>query len=187
MENEIVVMSVSRVPPMGRLVVGAVGGRYETIDEVDDQAVRQMISAAIAELVVFAGGYDKLVRAGLAPPVIGGLGPESTQIPATLTERQAAFEEVVGQQENALLREANLTGAPSVDEPLSIPDQINPLIQKYLAADPHIANRTVKLEQDVKGNLSVIVDGRIYERPDKIEDPAIRKAIKAALSEWDRT
>jgi hypothetical protein len=70
---------------------------------------------------------------------------------------------------------------------LSIPDQINPIIQKHLAADPELAGHVVRLEQDLKGNLSVIVDGRIYERPDMIEDVAIRKAIRAALSEWDRT
>ncbi len=187
MENEMVVMSVVRVPPMGKLVVGAVGGRYETIDEVKDQAVRRMINAAIAELVVFAGGYEKLVEAGLAPPVTGEHKPAASPIPASMAERQAAFEEAVGQQQNEMLRETNLTGKPAVDEPLSIPDQINPLIQKYLAADPQLTDVIAKLEQDVKGNLSVIVDGKIYERPDMIEDAAIRKAIKAALSEWDRT
>ena len=76
---------------------------------------------------------------------------------------------------------------PAVEEPLSIPDQINPLIEKHLAADPELANHSVKLEQDLQGNLSVICDGKLYERPDMIEDPAIRKAIRAALSEWDRT
>ncbi len=146
------------------------------------------INAAIAELVVFAGGYEQLVQSGLAPPVAGGIGPSASAIPPTLEERQAAFEEAVEMQKVEMLAGASTPVAMTeVEEPLSIPDQINPIIQRHLAADPQLAGHVVKLDQDIKGNLTVVVDGRIYERPDMIEDLAIRKAIRAALSEWDRT
>ena len=183
MDNEFVVMSVMRIPPMGKLMVDAVGERYDSIDDVTDDAVRRMINAAIAELVVFAGGYDSLVRAGLAPPLAAG--PE---IPATMEERQAAFEQSVELQKDGLLVETAVPELGAAEpEALSIPDQINPLIQKHMAADPALAGHVVKLEQDLKGNLNIVAYGRIYERPDMIEDVAIRKAIRAALSEWDRT
>jgi hypothetical protein len=181
MDNEMVVMSVTRVPPMGKLVVDSLGARYESMADVPDEAVQRMLTAAIAELVVFAGGYDKLVQAGLAPPLTGESG-----IPATMEERQAAFESAVARQRDELLVET-AAGPAEADEPLSIPDQINPIIEKHLAANAQLAGHTVRLEQDLRGNLSVICDGRIYERPDLIEDQAIRKAIRAALSEWDRT
>lgn len=181
MDNEMVVMSVTRVPPMGKLVVDALGERYQSMDDVSDEAVRRMLNAAIAELVVFAGGYDRLVQAGLAPPVAG------TAVPATLEERQAAFDSAQQQRLEQVLVGAPVQAQAEADEPLSIPDQINPIIEKYLAADPQLAGHKAKLEQDLHGNLSVICDGRVYERPDLIEDPAIRKAIRAALSEWDRT
>jgi hypothetical protein len=173
---------------MGKLVVSAVGGRYDSIDDVTDDAVRRMINAAIAELVVFAGGYESLVRAGLAPPLAAGTGPAGAELPATLEERQAAFEQSVELQRNELLVEPIVPEIAAAEpEALSIPDQINPLIQKHLAADPQLAGHVVKLQQDPSGNLNVVADGRIYERPDMIEDIAIRKAIRAALSEWDRT
>jgi len=180
MDNEMVVMSVVRVPPMGKLLVESLGVRYESLAEVPDGAVRRMVTAAIAELVVFAGGYDKLVQAGLAPPLAG-----ETSVPATMEERQAAFESAVARQMEEYLTES--APAPDPEEPLSIPDQINPLIEKHLAANPQLAGRTVRLEQDLKGNLRVLCDGVAYERPDLIEDPAIRRTIRAALSEWDRT
>lgn len=188
MDNEMVVMSVTRVPPMGKLVVDSLGARYETLADVPDQAVRRMLTAAIAELVVFAGGYDKLVQAGLAPP-LATPSAEGSAVPASLEERQAAFESAVQRQMDELLAEsaAGPAATPDPDEPISIPDQINPIIEKHLAADDQLANHTVKLEQDLQGNLSVVCDGKIYARPDLIEDPAIRKAIRAALSEWDRT
>jgi len=184
MDNEVVVMSVNRVPPMGGLVVSAVGGRYESMDEVADEAVRRMLNAAIAELVIFAGGYERLVQSGLAPPVAA-----AAEIPPTLEERQAAFEKSVEVQQDVLLAETPVIIAPVVvpDEPLSIPDQINPIIERHLAADPELAGHAVKLDQDLQGNLSVVCDGKIYERPDMIEDIGIRKAIRSALSEWDRT
>jgi hypothetical protein len=187
MDNEVVVMSVSRKPPMGKLVVGAVGSQYESIDEVDDEAVRRMINAAIAELVVFAGGYEQLVQSGLAPPVAAGTGPAASAIPSTLEERQAAFEESLEMQKDEMLASSAAPVATEIEEPLSIPEQINPLIQKHMAADPELAGHAAKLEQDPKGNLTIVVDGQNYERPDQIEDVAMRKAIRAALSEWDRT
>jgi len=184
MDKEVLVMSVTRVPPMGRLVVNALGSRYESIGDVSDESVRRMLMAAIAELVVFAGGYDKLVHAGLAPPVAS-----DSAMPASFEERQAAFSTAIEQQRDELLvTPAVATNPPkAAEEPLSIPDQINPLIEKHLAADPEIAGRSVKLEQGLHGNLSVICDGKVYERPEMIEDLRIRKAIRAALSEWDRT
>lgn len=184
MDNEMVVMAVTRIPPMGKLVVDALGERYTSIDDVGDDGVQRMLSAAIAELVVFAGGYEKLVQSGLAPPVASG-----TVVPEAPADRQAAFEATVQQQLNELLVESPPAagGKIDVEEPLSIPDQINPLIEKHLAADPQLAGHKARLQQDLHGNLTVICDGKIYERPDLIEDPAIRKAIRAALSEWDRT
>jgi hypothetical protein len=183
MDNEMVIMSVTRVPPMGNLVVDALGARYESMAEVPDEAVRRMLTAAIAELVVFAGGYDKLVRAGLAPPISG-----ESAVPASLEERRAAFESAVARQMDELLAETAAAPASNTeaDAPLSIPDQINPIIAKHLAS-AQLTDHTARLEQDLKGNLSVICDGKVYERPDLVENPAIRKAIRAALSEWDRT
>ena len=180
MDNEMVVMSVVRVPPMGKLLVESLGARYESLAEVPDGGVRRMLTAAIAELVVFAGGYDKLVQAGLAPPLAG-----ESSVPATMEERQAAFESAVARQMEEFLAEP--APAPDSEEPLSIPDQINPLIEKHLAANPQLAGHVVKLEQDLRGNLRVLCDGVAYERPDLIEDSAIRRTIRAALSEWDRT
>lgn len=184
MDNEMVVMSVARVPPMGKLVVDSLGARYESLAEVPDEAVRRLLTAAIAELVVFAGGYDKLVQAGLAPPLAA-----DSSIPSTMEERQAAFESAVARQMEELLAEPSAGPGPVADaeEPLSIPDQINPIIERHLAADAQLSGHVVKLEQDLKGNLSVVCDGKVYERPDMIEDAAIRRAIRAALSEWDRT
>ena len=67
MQNEVEIMRVLRVPPMGKLVVSFNGQRYESIAELSEENVRQLMQAAIGELITFAGGYQTLVDAGVAP------------------------------------------------------------------------------------------------------------------------
>ena len=69
MQNEIEIMQILRVPPMGKLVVSFNNQRYESINQVPDAKVRQLMQAAIGELITFAGSYQKLVDAGVAPPL----------------------------------------------------------------------------------------------------------------------
>ena len=47
MKNEMEVMRVWRVPPMGKLVVEFRGSRFETIEEVPEENVRQLILTAV--------------------------------------------------------------------------------------------------------------------------------------------
>ena len=65
MKNEIEMMRVLRVPPMGKLVVDANEERYATLADVTNPKVRQRLLAAIGELVDFCGGYKVLEDAGV--------------------------------------------------------------------------------------------------------------------------
>ncbi|MDX1686341.1 MAG: hypothetical protein R3248_00025 [Candidatus Promineifilaceae bacterium] len=92
MRNEIEVMRVIRVPPMGKLVIEAGGQRLEKLQEVQSDKVRQRVLAAIGELITFAGGYRALENAGLAPPLEpprGRAAREAEEEP--LTPAQEAF------------------------------------------------------------------------------------------------
>lgn len=67
MRNEIEIMRILRLPPLGKLVVEINEQRYETAAEITDPKLRQRILAAVGELVVLAGGYQNLVDVGVAP------------------------------------------------------------------------------------------------------------------------
>ncbi|MGH2536433.1 MAG: hypothetical protein ACRDHL_03475, partial [Candidatus Promineifilaceae bacterium] len=89
MEPEVEIMRVVRVPPMGQLRVAIGDTRHEQLESIADPGERQRALAAIAELVVFAGGYDKLVQAGLAPPAVAPAGappPAAASLPAASGE-----------------------------------------------------------------------------------------------------
>lgn len=92
MRDEIEVMRVVRVPPMGKLVIQAGGQRFEKLNEIQSEKVKQRVLAAIGELITFAGGYRALENDGLAPPLEppqGRAAREAEEEP--LTPAQEAF------------------------------------------------------------------------------------------------
>jgi hypothetical protein len=190
MDREIEVMRVLRVPPLGRLEVARGENRYQQLADLTDPAARQLMLAAIGELVVFAGGYEVLVEAGMAPPA----ARPAAAAPVSDAEERAQFLARLEQEREATRqaaqvgpRRAGLLSRPRAAEPaaLDIVNEIDALLQKELAADPTLSQRTVKLTSAPEGGLRIEVDGHAFERPDQIEDPAIRRAIGAALRAWE--
>lgn len=196
MEAEVEVMNVVRVPPLGKLMVKVGNGWYQHISEVNDAEVRQRLMAAIGELVVFADGYEALESAGLAPPLSTEVPSLDQPVSPSLEQRQTEFLKSL-QRERDLLYATN---AESLDSehpmgtertgftgPLSLVGQVNPILKKHVAADDKLQGRNIKLHVDPAGGLLIEVDGNYYKRPDEIEDPDVRRVIRAALKEWDRT
>ncbi len=190
MENEVEVMRVIRVPPRGKLVVEVGENRYEKITDIEKEPLGRFLLTAIGELVIFANGYSTLVNAGVAPPIAEGEAG-SANFSKSLEERQALFLASLEEQRAAelarpaatIVEEEPVEEAPS--EPVSIVEQINPILKKHVDADPGLQGRKIYLEDDPTGGLSIKVDGRLYERPEQIEDNQVRKVIAAALREWD--
>jgi hypothetical protein len=191
MDREIEVLRVLRVPPLGRLEVARGENRYQQLADLTDPAARQLVLAAIGELVVFAGGYDVLVEAGMAPPAARPAAPA----PVSDAEEQAQFLARLEQERDATL-EATQSGVaragllrrrpkPAAPAPLDIVTEIDALLQAQLAADPTLKGRAVRLASAPAGGLRIEVDGRSYERPDQVEDAAVRQAIGAALRAWE--
>lgn len=197
MQNEIEIMRILRVPPMGKLVVNFNDKRYATIDEVSEANVRQLLKTAIGELITFAGGYQKLVEAGVAPPLAAAPGSQTEDA----NEAAEAFISKLEQERDELksagpkpspsllanLRRRPATNAASANKMLSLVEQVDAILQRYLLSDPTLADRKIHLVQDVNGGLIIDVDGKRYERPRDIENPQIQMMIKRALKEWEAT
>jgi hypothetical protein len=119
MQQELEVMRVLRLPPRGKLVVEVGGQRYESLADVTQPALRQRLTAAIGELVTFAGGYNVLVDAGVAPLLLTTAPSARSPVEAdvvsstavsgpapTLTEQQTAFLESLERQRDELKQAA---------------------------------------------------------------------------------
>ena len=201
MRKEIEIMRVLRVPPLGKLVVEVNSQRYESLSEIKEENVRHLLLAAIGELMSFAGGYQKLVDAGVAPPLDT---PASTAGEGTsLTQQQANFLASLEAERDALKGvpapkpsfpvlsgvqpRAEPARTPPVSEAksLNLVEQIDAMLQQYVAADPELARRSIHLVQDPNGGLQIEVDGKYYRRPREIEDRKIQLVIKRALKDWE--
>jgi hypothetical protein len=208
MQSELEMMRVLRLPPRGKLVVEVGNRRYEDLSQIGEAEIRQRVTAAIGELIVFAGGYSVLVDAGVAPTAVAP--PESAHEAVddseALRRRQEEFLKALEQERDALrmtasapkrrlsiplvtpkaVPESNSPPSMKVEDPkLSIVEQIDAILQKYLAAEPSLARRSIHLEQAPGGGLRIFVDGRYFQRPGDIEEREIQLALKMALKEWE--
>lgn len=201
MQTEIEVMRILRVPPLGKLVVQVGNQRYTRLEELPAGAVQQRVMAAIGELIAFAGGYQALVDAGLAPAI--GFAADGSMAEALLVERQAAFLNTLEQKKEetaapapppaanprrlSLLGRAAPPAPPATATPtMDIAAQINAILQRHLETTPQLTGRRVRLVSGVTGTLQIDVDGRYYENPGQIPDSDVQALIKRALHEWDK-
>lgn len=201
MEHEVEVLRVIRVPPMGALTVFTDGTRHTNIKSVKSDATRQRLLAAIGELVSFAGGYDALVSAGVAPP-LPPLTAESSGVAVEeqdeqLKRKQAAFLDQLersGQGAAAELYTASALGGDSgrpartgesSQSTVNLVHEIDLILQRHLAANDRLANRTIGLRQGQGQALQIIVDGKVYRHPNEIADEEVKNVLKQALKEWE--
>jgi hypothetical protein len=198
MRQELEVMRVLRVPPMGKLVVEVNGERYDRIDEVTDEHSKRRLLAAVGELISFAGNYDSLVEAGVAPPLAAETA-ESEMEDEALTRQQARFIEQLERQRDAIkaVSERRLNETPVVDisdetpitrlrsrQSISMAEQIDTILQELKYQDSALSSRIIRLRQNPAGGLHIEVDGKLYEEPGEIEDKAIQKLIRQAVYTW---
>ena len=196
MHRELEVMQILRVPPLGKLVVEVGGKRYENLSEMSDEKAKRVIMAAIGELIGFAGNYQALVDAGVAPPLTVPSPPE-----VSIEQRQAEFIAQLEAERDALKQApppkpklAVLGGVPprvdvapetvQAKRELTVAEQIDAILQKYVAADPEMAQRKVRLAQDSAGGIIIEVDGKRYQKPGDIPETQIQALIKRAVKEW---
>lgn len=201
MQQEIEVMRVLRTPPLGKLVVALKDQRYKQLSEVTDPHQKQMLLAAIGELVDFVGGYQELVKAGVAPDLAFVAKQQQSETQTdTMREEQARFLARLEAERDAVKKTPPpqpkfpvLSGLrPSIQpqpgtpgSKLSLVEQIDAILQRHIASDPALAERSIHLAQAANGGLQIEVDGRIYQRPRDIEDRQIQLIIKRALKEWE--
>jgi hypothetical protein len=195
MPNKLEVMRIVRVPPLSKLVVEIRDNSYNNLQEIPDAAVQRRILAAIGDLIVFAGGYQQLVDAGVAPPL--STPPASQPHPTETAELRKRQEQFLAQLTHATEEEPEISPSsisllgnfrrkrPAAPRPLSLAEQIDEILQEKIASYPQLAGRKINIVADPKGGLRILVDGRYYNRPSEIEEKGIAGLIKLAIKEWE--
>ncbi len=198
MRREMEMMRILRVPPMGKMVVEIQKHRFEKLSELegDEKAIR-IINAAIGELVSFAGGYQALVDAGVAPE-LSTSGPARDAV--TLSAKQAAFLAQLEAEQEALRQPKveevkipeKLTIAPRPvkavtpeQKTLTVVEQIDVVLQRLVKQTPEFNGRSLNIIQNPAGGVSIDVDGKRYPSPDAVKDPIAKALVKKAVAEWE--
>jgi hypothetical protein len=128
MRQELEVMRVFRVPPLGKLEIELNGKRYQRLEDIADEAAKRRLLTAVGELVSLVGSYDRLVEFGVAPPLTPPAAaappppPTPTAAPTPtdaepMTAEQARFLQRLEQERDAVKR--SLRGAPIETIPVS--------------------------------------------------------------------
>lgn len=184
MRKEMEVMRVLRVPPLGKVVVDLGGNRYMNLAEIPEPEVKRRILAAIGDLLVFAGGYQKLVDADVAPPLMAATPPTA---PVMVQTRDLTPSEPPQNEKSVAPTNTGPLTETASSTMVSIASQIDEILQQHLSKDPALANRSIHLKQSSSGGLIIVVDGQSFKRPNEIEEKAVRDVIKHALKEWERS
>lgn len=197
MRREMEMMRILRVPPMGKMVVEIQKHRFQSLAELegDEKAIR-IINTAIGELVSFAGGYQALVDAGVAPALTPAPAPVKEDV--TLTEQQAQFLAQL-EAEQAALRVGAVAetavstpvapvlpkeSAPAVSRK-SVVEQIDEILQGIVAQTKEFNGRSLHITQNPAGGVSINVDGTQYPNPDAVEDILAKGLVKKAIKQWE--
>ena len=201
MRKEMEMMRILRVPPMGKMVVEIQKHRFDSLAELEgDEKATRIINTAIGELVSFAGGYQALVDAGVAPP----LAPQSVPVKeeVTLTAQQAEFLAQL-EAEQAALRNPEVEDVvipeklplpvtpPSAPSPVasakSVVEQIDEILQGLVGKDEGFNGRSLHIVQNPAGGVSIDIDGKRYPNPDAVDDSIAKALVKKAIKQWENS
>lgn len=176
MKKEIEVMRVLRQPPLGKLTVEVNQKRVAQLGEISEKTIRHLLLAAIGELIDFAGGYQVLVDAGVAPPLTVAANTMSVAPPLPPTVPTAVPPRPP----------ARITAVPTPNT-LNIVDEINTILQQKLADDPKLNGRSLKISRAIAGDLRIEADGKSYQRPEELTDEKLKELLRQALAEWEKS
>lgn len=179
MRKEVEIMRVLRQPPLGRLAVEVNQKRVEHLSEVPEKTIQHLLLAAIGELIDFAGGYQVLVDAGVAPPLVGETG-KLAPLPSAPKATPSAAPSLRPQARQTAV------SAPSHSS-VNIVDELNTILQKRLQEEPKLNGRLLKIVRAAAGDLRIEADGKSYQRPEELTDPVLKELLRQALADWEKS
>lgn len=183
MRKEVEIMRVLRQPPLGKLAVEVNQRRVEHLSEVPEQTIQHLLLAAIGELIDFAGGYQVLVDAGVAPPLTQTVTGETGSLPTPLPQAAPA----VAPRPRPLGRQTAVSPAQTSVTGINIVEEINAILQTKLAQTPELNGRSLKISRAAAGDLRIEADGKSYQRPEELTDESLKDLLRKALAEWEKS
>ncbi len=149
---------------------------------------RQRLESAGRELLTWLGVADKSQPEALEQPlmdarlasVVGAAPAAPAAVSPAATQEQVPAGPAPASSEAALAEDA-----AKPPKPLSIVEQINDILQGMVKDTP-LAARSIRLVEDPREGVIVLVGLERYKGVDSVPDPEIKATLRRAAGEWER-
>ena len=181
------VLRVLRDNLTGRLMLEIAGKRFASLNDENDDDVRQAVMTTLHDLEAFAGGTPSV--AAMARPAEAlatrqalatrAAKPAADQAPAEYKPLPAPSMNPFKQM--AVLREIAKNPPPALK---SITEQIDDVLQARIIGTPLI-HRGLHVKPGPRGDAIFEADGQSYSAVDELPDGEVRDVIRAAIADWE--
>jgi hypothetical protein len=152
----------------GGLILEINGKRFRSMREVAGTDMDRRLNSVLRELNQIGRPPAPRPAAPSEPPVSMG--------PGTMFRQMGR----VAMGQNAQSSDEKKPAAP-----MSIPDQIEELLQARLSEFPEYRLRSIHVRPSMSGGVRIEVDGRFYEGIGDVADPEVRSLLTDVVREWE--
>jgi hypothetical protein len=128
---------------------------------------------------------QEAAEASPAPASSAELPPLSWPDSANQEEEPEIIGSFFDNVRNAIRTGGKSAKAEPAPELLSIPEQIDAILQQKIAQNPPFQNRGIKLRASHSGGIRIEVDGESYEAVSDIADDTVREFVAGAIRAWE--
>jgi hypothetical protein len=208
------VMRVMRDLADGSLLVEMEGRRYNSLHHMADPQVRRRFLGNAQALAQFAGlgvegempdlpeipvdvpappppvsptppveesPADQPVVPAAAPPP----PPPDAPPPPVMSAGRSSSETVSRPQRRGLFGLGGSKESGEVEEPKTMAEEIEELLQYRLTLNPDLAQRSIHIRPAHHGGVLIEVDGQSFDGVGEVEDETARDFIQSVIQEWE--
>lgn len=180
----------------GTLVLEINGQRFSSLDEVRGADLERRFINVLKELVALTKTSPQTTTPPAAPPPRAQpTAPPPQPKPTASRPAPTMDDEMPSMAPGNMLRQ--MTGiamgrkpeAPDepAPPPLSIPEQIDAILQQRLRTLPQFQGRGIEVQPSLGGLVIIKADGKFYEGVGEVEDDEIRELLQDVVREWEES
>lgn len=171
--DEEALLRVSRIE--GGLAIFVRGQRYRRLLDIADPQTGREAAEAIKVVLTFAEGW--------LPALQGQKPPRPT--PQEPSRRESAEDEAAFLEQLRRSTSVPSSARPSGAQSLMLVEEIDALLQERLQRRPDLAERRIRIANDIDGSILIYVGQQRYRSSDDIRDAEVRGFIQETIREWE--
>jgi hypothetical protein len=178
----------------GSLIIEIGGQRFTSVDQLQGANLDRRFMNVVRDLTNMLRAPQQPPPASqppkpAPPPPSAAKSPEGPAQPAK--KSPSPDEDLPSMAPGTMFRQIGRAAMGYKPEPveetpaLSIPDQIEQVLQKHLVDRPEFAGRSIHVRPSPFGGVRIEVDGQFFEGVGDVSDDEVRALIQDAVREWE--